>query len=111
MKMKQWQKDVLCFAGMFAMDVVTHAVTATDMIKVRHSVMVTSMSERELEIEHKGKKEILPLVIRNSNHLMVIWDSLKNRKKIDLVLKCIVSKPHTKPTMLKAEILEVKIAA
>jgi hypothetical protein len=110
MKIKQWQKDALCLAGMMVLDGLTHVVTAQDMIQTRRSVVVSSMSDRELEIESKGKREHLPLIIRNSNHLAIIWESLKNGKKIDLVLKCVVSKPHTKPTMLKAEILEVKIA-
>jgi len=111
MKMKKWQKDVLCLAGMMVLDGITHVVTAQDMIQTRRAVVVSGMSDHELEIESKGTKEHLPLIINNSGHLSVIWESLKSGKKIDLALKCVVSKPYTKPTMLKAEILEVKLAA
>lgn len=107
MEMKKLCKDVLCLAGMLAADVAIHVITAQNMVKVRRLVSVTSLSNNEIEIEHKGKREVLPLVIRNSGHLAVIWDSLKTGRKIHMILNCVVSKPHTKPTILRAEIVEV----
>lgn len=107
MKMKQWQKDVLCGVGMLATDVAIHVITAHDVVRAKRFVFVTSLSDNELEIEDKGKREVLPLTVRNSSHLAVIWDSLKTGKKIHMMLKCVVTKHRTRPAMLRAEIVEV----
>jgi len=107
MELKKLCKDVLCFAGMFAADVVIHYITAHDAVRTKRFVSVTSLSNHELEIEDKGKREVLPLMVRNSSHLAVIWDSLKTGRKIHMLLKCVVTKHRTRPAILKMEIVEV----
>lgn len=107
MEWKKLGKDALYLAGIFATNLAMHKLTAYEAVRTRRFVSVTSLSDHELEIEDKGKKEVLPLTVKNSSHLAVIWDSLKTGKKIHMILKCLVTKHPTRPALWKAEIIEV----
>ena len=106
------------FAGALLMGVAKAGVefaanvsSAEAFMTIRRSVQITNISERRLEIEHKGKKETLRVTIKNPLHLITIISALKSGQKIDLVLSGYSTSRTGKTEVLTADIIEINQAA
>lgn len=88
-----------------------NVASAEAFLTTRRSIQITNISERRLEIEHKGKKETLRVTITNPMHLAAVVLALKSGQKIDLVLAGYSTSWTGKTEVLTADIVEISKAA
>lgn len=92
------------------MEFAANVVTAEAFMTTRRSVQIINISERRLEIEHKGKRETLRVTITNPAHLATVVSALKSGKKLDLVLAGYSTNRTGKTEILTADIVEINQA-
>lgn len=93
------------------LDIATSIITKEDFLTIKHSVIITRVGNGEFEIECNGKSEVIRLIIEDQNHLGQFFESMKFRKKINIMISGWETHKRGTREILFQKVVEVSPAA
>jgi hypothetical protein len=108
--LKGFAKKLFMGVARAGLEIAANVVTAEAFMTIRRSVTIINISERRLEIESKGKREILRVTITKPACLSMVVEALESGGKLDLVLAGYATNRTGKTEVLTADIVKVSRA-